>query len=262
MQLRKLGIKFQKIDHILISHLHGDHFFGLVGLLSTMNLMGRKTSVTIYSPAGLQEIVQLQLNAGVANLGYEIHFVVLEPDQRAVIFEDEKIQIFAFPLDHKIVTSGFRITRKTKERKLIADKVEADRVPLACYHLLKKGQVATVAGMSYHPEDYTLPGDAECSYAYCSDTQYLPTLVDDIRGVDVCYHEATFTEALRGRAETTKHATAIDAAKIARDAGVGKLLMGHISARYDDNSVHLSEARSIFPESYVVEDGDEFVLER
>lgn len=261
MQMRKFGVKFQKLDIILISHLHGDHYFGLMGLLSTMHLLGRVKSLVIFGPEGLKEIVELQMKHGNGRFGYDIHFKEIEPKTRDILYEDNKICVRCFPLKHKIATHGFTITEKQKEAKLLKHKVEEDNVLVAHYHLLKKGlDVETEDGGVLRSSDYTEPSHEAKVYAFCSDTAYFPEVVKDIEGVDLLYHEATFTEKYLDRAKATLHSTASQAAEIARKAGVKKLLIGHFSARFDTGEDHLIEAREVFPESYLAEDGDEFRL--
>lgn len=261
MQLRKFGVKFQKLDIILISHLHGDHYFGLMGLLSTMHLLGRVKPLTIFGPLGLKEIVEIQMKHGNGRFAYDIKFNEIEPNTREVLFEDNKICIRCFPLRHKIPTHGFTIMEKQKEAKLIKSKVEEDNVLVQHYHLLKKGvDVETEDGLVLRSCDYTEPAPDAKVYAFCSDTAYSPEIVGDIEGVDLLYHEATFTEKYIDRARATLHSTASQAADIASKSGVKKLIIGHFSARFDTGEDHLIEARNVFSETYLAEDGDEFRL--
>ena len=261
MQLRKHGIKLQRIEHILISHLHGDHYFGLVGLLSTMHLLGREKPIHIYSPSALEAIVKMQLEAGGAKLAYDLCFHPLAENGAGVIFKDSKISIEHFPLSHKIETHGFVIRELAKERNLDAEKAVKDGVLIEEYVRLKKGvDVVRTDGTVIKSKEYTTEGDPELSYGYCSDTEYFEPIINHVKGVDLLYHEATFIESLRERAEATKHSTAFDAASIAKKANVGRLLMGHLSARYDSGEEHLTEALSVFTSSFVVEDGDKFVI--
>ncbi len=261
LQLRKFGIKFQRINHILISHLHGDHYFGLMGLLSTMHLLGRVVPINIYGPPKLESIIQTILEAGESRFAYEIVFHAINDDFSGKIFEDEKIEIHTFPMIHKIPTHGFRIVEKSKPRKLLADLAKKDDVPVECYHRLKNGEDVKVGEILYRSSDYTEQGDPSKSYAYCSDTMYNEQMLKEIQNVDLLYHEATFVEHLKDRAKETKHSTAMDAANIAKKAKVGKLLLGHISARYDSGDIHLNEALTIFSQAQVVEDGDIFEIE-
>lgn len=261
MQMRKFGVKFQKLDIILISHLHGDHYFGLMGLLSTMHLLGRVKPLVIFGPEGLKEIVELQMQYGNGRFAYDIHFRPMRPETRDVLYEDEKICIRSFPLKHKIPTHGFSITEKQKEAKLLKEKAVEDNISVAHYHLLKKGlDVETEDGGIIKSKDYTTPAPEARTYAFCSDTAYYPEVIQDIEGVEVLYHEATFTEKYEDRAAATKHSTASQAAQIGVRAKVKKLLIGHFSARFDSGEDHLKEAREVFPETYLAEDGDEFFI--
>jgi len=255
MQMRKFGVNFNRITHVFISHLHGDHFFGLVGLLSTMHLMGRVKPIHIYGPLGLKEIVKMQLEVAKGKLAFELIFQEIEPEEKSVLFEDDKVTVRCFPLVHKIPTSGFRIEEKLSERKLLAEKAKADGVKLEYFHRLKKGEDIKEDGKTLSHLDYTVAAEEPKSYAYCSDTALSEGTINAVEGVNFLYHEATFIEVLRDRAKATKHSTAKDAALVAKRAGVGKLLMGHLSARYDSGEQHNEEAQEVFPDSECVEDG-------
>ncbi len=261
VQFRKFGVKFQRIDHILISHLHGDHYFGLVGLLSSMHLLGRKKSIEIYGVKELEEIVRKQLEYHGARLAFDIHFNVLEKNGSGICFEDDLVSISYFPLSHKVPTSGFLIQQKEKEAHLNVEKVKKDDVKVAYFHRLKKGEdIELENGEILLAKDYTFPSDAPKSYAFCSDTCYYEAIIPFIQEVDVLYHEATFTDEFSDRAKATKHSTASQTAMIAKKARVGKLLMGHLSARYNDGLQHLAEAKPFFENCEVVEDGKEYLL--
>ena len=256
MQIRKYGIKFQRINHILISHLHGDHFFGLVGLISTMHLMGRDKGLSIYGPEELEQILRLQLEVGAAKLDFEINFVKLNGKDSGVIFEDKLIEISYFPLKHRIPTNGFVIREKVKERRLNPLKIEGSGLQFEHMHRLKKGEdILLENGKTLKNNKYTLDPHPSFSYAYCSDTAYAEKIVSYIQGVSLLYHEATFIEKDIERARATFHSTARQAAEIAKKAGVSKLIVGHLSARYDSTSDHLHEAMQVFENSEVVEDG-------
>lgn len=262
MQIRRFGIKFQKIDHILISHLHGDHYFGLVGLLSTMHMMGRMKEVIVYGPVGLKDIVEIQLHAAGSRLAFDVIIQELEPNTSGILFEDSKVIIHWFPLRHKIPTQGFRIDQKPRDRKLLVEKAERDGVKIEYYHRLKKGEdVISDDGKMIRFEEYTMPSDTPKSYAYCSDTCYSESIIPFIQHVDVLYHEATFTENMKDRAEATKHSTAKQAATIAKLAEVKLLKMGHLSARYEDGNEHVAEASSIFKHASYVQDGEVILIE-
>lgn len=256
MQIRRFGIKFQRISHILITHLHGDHFFGLVGLLSTMHLMGRDKGITVYGPPELENIIRSQLEIGGARLDFEIDFVVLDGKSSGVIFEDRMIEIYSFPLKHRILTNGFIIREKEKERQLDSASIKGSGLMLEHLPKLKRGEnVILENGKEYNFEDYTFPPKPSFSYAFCSDTVYTESIVPHIKGVTVLYHEATFTDKDAERAKATYHSTATQAAQIAAMAGVKKLYLGHLSARYENSVIHLKEAQLIFDAVEVVEDG-------
>jgi len=261
MQLRKFGVKFQKIDQIFISHLHGDHYFGLVGLLSTMHLMGRERKISIYGPVGLKSIIIGQLDRGGSKLSFQIHVEEIKPNTSTVLFEDEKCSVRCFPLSHSIPTSGFVIEEKSKEPKLMYEKAKKDGILIEYYHRLKKGEDIMHDGRLILAEEYTETTSKPKQYAYCSDSGYQELTIENVEGVDVLYHEATFVEVLKDRAIATYHSTALDAANIAKKSGAGKLLMGHLSARYETGDLHLKEAKTVFSNCQVVEDGERYVID-
>ncbi len=262
MQIRKFGISLQKINRIFISHLHGDHYFGLVGLLSTMHMMGRTKEIDVFGPKGLKEIVDVQLHAAESRLSFLVNVIELKPGSDGILFEDNKLKITHFPLSHKIPTSGFIIQQKKRERTLMIDKAKADKVKVEYFHRLKKCEdVVDENGKTIAYLKYTSSPPKPKSYAFCSDTRYHEPIIEFIKNVDVLYHEATFTEMLLDRAKATRHSTASQAATIALKANVGELLMGHLSARYDDGVQHELEAILIFEKSRFVNDGDIINLE-
>lgn len=261
MQIRKYGVRFQRINHILISHLHGDHFFGLVGLISTMRLMGRDKNLVIYGPVGLEMIIRTQLEIGDAKLDFDIEFIELDGKSSKLIFEDNLIEIHTFPLKHRIPTNGFVIREKTKERKLNSTKIKGAGLLFEHLHRLKAGEdILMDDGTLIKNEDFTLPPNPSRSYAYCSDTSYFEDLIPHIQGVDLLYHEATFIESEKSRAKATFHSTAKQAASIALKSGVKKLILGHISARYSNDLEHQNEAAEIFENVLVAEDGSHYIL--
>jgi len=261
MQIRRFGIKFQRIEHVLISHLHGDHYFGLVGLLSSMHLMGRKRAIQIYGPKGLKDIVELQLNYDGARLAFEIYFHETNPEGEHILFEDEKISIHSFPLAHRVPTTGFLIREKAREYHLLVDAVQRDQIPMAFYHRLKKGEDIVLEDGSVLPfAKYTRAASLPKTYAFCSDTAFREVIADYVKGADVLYHEATFTDQHKERAKATMHSTAKQAAQLASLAQVKRLIMGHLSARYDSVETHEAEARSIFPASEMAVDGKSFAV--
>lgn len=261
LHFRKHNLKFQKLQHILISHLHGDHFFGLVGLLSTMHLLGRSKNLSIYGPKGLKEIILMQLEIGGTKLDFEINFVELDGKTAELIFEDNLIEIHTFPLKHRIPTNGFLIKEKVKPRNLLSEKISGTGMTFEHMHQLKAGKdILLDDGRYYKNKDYTSDPPRCRSYAYCSDTAYAEKIVQYIAGVDLLYHEATFVEKEKDRAKATYHSTAKQAAEIAKMAKVQKLILGHLSARYENGDQHLEEAKPIFENLEVVEDGAKFSI--
>ena len=261
MQMRKYGVKFQRISHILISHLHGDHFFGLVGLLSTMHLLGRDSGITIYGPVGLEEIIKSQLEIGGARLDFGLTFVPLDGKTPGLLFEDKLIEIHTFPLKHRIPTNGFIIKEKQKEYSLLGDAFKADGLSMTFIPKFKNGEnVIDENGVTHYFEEYTTPPPSTRSYAFCSDTAYYESVIPHIENVDLLYHEATFTEIHRARAKATFHSTAMDAAKIALKANTKRLILGHLSARFENGNEHTAEAKTIFENVEVVEDGNVYEI--
>lgn len=260
-QLRNNGIGLQKISHILISHLHGDHFFGLVGLLSSMHLLGRDKGITVYGPQGLEQIVRLQLEIGGTVLGFGLQFVTLDGKTAGLIYEDNRIEIHTFPLKHRIPTNGFRIAEKPFARQLDGEKYKLDGHSLVHIPALKRGEDVLLEDASVlKAADYTFEPRKSRVYAYCSDTAYDESIVPYIREADVLYHEATFLEDMADRAKHTFHSTAKQAAMIAQKASVGRLILGHLSARYDNGNAHEAEARMLFEDAVYAEDGMKIVL--
>lgn len=259
--MRKFGVRFQRLDIILISHLHGDHFFGLVGLLSTMRLLGRNANLTIICPKGLPEIITKQLEIGYTKPDFDINFTELTGKENKIVYEDNSIEIETFPLKHKIPTNGFIIREKYKERRLKKDALEHPLMKIEYIHRLKKGEdIITESGKTLKSIHFTDTPNPSFSYAYCSDTIYSEKTVDFIKGVTVLYHEATFTDQHTDLAKATMHSTAKQAAKIAQLGKVSKLYMGHLSARYSDGKEHETEARQEFDASFYVNDGMKFIV--
>lgn len=259
--LKKYKLKFSKIDHILISHLHGDHFYGLIGLLSTMHLYGRSNDLNIYGPPGLKEIISIQLRYSKTALNYSINMKEWEPEQRQMIFENTQMTVETFPMDHRIDCSGFLFREKALSRKIKKGPL-INEMPPSHIALLKKGEdvMSSDGKVLHHNSDHTLNPRDPLSYAYCSDTKYQESTVEIVRQVDLLYHEATFLDDMADRAELTYHSTAKQAAKLAMEAEVGKLILGHFSTRYRDLDPILKEARSIFEESYLGIEGEDFIL--
>lgn len=260
-QMRKFHVPIQKINHILISHLHGDHFFGLVGLLSSLHLLGRDKGITIYSPPGLEKIIRIQLEISGAHLPFDLKFIELTGNESKVIFEDKMIQVIAFPLKHRIPTYGYKIQEKEKELPLDAQAFELSGLSRTYIPKFKNREdVVLENGETYYFEDYTLAAKTPKSYVYCSDTLYTESFIDEIKNVDLLYHEATFLHDKLDRAKTTMHTTARQAAELAKKASVKKLILGHLSARYENGEAHSEEAKSYFDNVETVNDGDLFEI--
>jgi ribonuclease Z len=261
-QLRKHSVKIQQISHILISHLHGDHFFGLVGLLSTMHLMGRTKGVTIYGPEELEKIIRMQLEIGYAKIDFDVQYVKLDGKKAHLLFEDRLIEIHTFPLKHRIPTNGFLIKEKIKERRLNTTAFNASGLKIEHIPLLKSGKnVVDSEGKTHDALEYTYPPKPSYSYAYCSDTSYYEAIVPHIKNATVLYHEATFIEKDSNRAKATFHSTPRQAATIAKLAEVKHLFLGHLSARYGETYTHKQEASAVFNPVEVVEDGMQIIIE-
>ncbi len=261
LQLRKNKIKFQRINQIFISHLHGDHYLGLMGLISTYNLLGRQKTLTVYSPQLLQEVIELQLKAAGVYLGFKLEFVVIDTKVNKVIYENDKILVETIPLKHRVPCSGFLFREKEKALNLDISKVEKYNIPQYFYTNLKMGEdYTTQSGEIIRNDKLTLTRKKSYSYAYCSDTAYSEEIIPIIKGVDLLYHEATFMEEHKERAQKTKHSTARQAGTIAKKAGVGKLLIGHFSARYKNERELLDEAKQVFPNSALAVEGKRFLV--
>ncbi len=259
--LRKNKIGFKKIDNIFISHLHGDHFFGLIGLLSTLSLLDRKKELHVYSPKGLKEAILIQFKISKVYLSYFIHFHEISTDEPVVILDDKKLTVKAFPLNHRIEAYGFLFEEKLKERKLNLDAVKEFGIEVCDYRNIKLGKdYINDNGDVIKNEDLTFDPPKPLSYAYCSDTAYFPKITEWIKGVTLLYHESTFLEDNSDLATKTGHSTAKQAALIAKEAEVENLLLGHFSARYRDRSVFLDEAKPYFDKTEVASESKEIIF--
>jgi len=259
MQLRKNRIRFGKINHIFISHLHGDHVFGLYGLLSTYSLMGRKNPVHLYAPENYQHILNSHLNDFDIHLSFEIDFKPLYSKDPVQILDDKYIIVTSFPLQHRIPSFGFLFREKISERHIIKECIEEFQIPTVRIPAIKNGEdFITADGVVIKNEDITLPPSEPLSYAYCSDTKYFKRLASFVKDVNLLYHEATFDKSLNNLAKVTCHSTTLDAAKTALNANAGSLVIGHFSARYKDISILVEEARTIFPRTFAAIDGKSF----
>jgi len=255
-QLIKFGIKASKIDYVFISHLHGDHYFGLIGMLSSMHLNGRTKPVKLFAPEPLLDILNLQFKHSDTCLKFPIEFAAIQADTPAVIFENNDLSVETIILNHRIPCTGFKFKEKKRLRKLIVEKLEADQVPLEYYPLLKRGvDLELPNGSTIYNTDYTIDSNEPKTYCYCSDTLADGTYLDSIQDCTVLYHEATFLHDLLDRAVFTHHTTALQAAEIAVNTRAGKLLIGHFSSRYKTLQPLLEEAAAIFPNTELALEG-------
>lgn len=257
MQIKRYSIPAHKIDRIFISHLHGDHYLGITGLLFSMHLQKRTNDLHIYSQPGLDEIITLQLKYSKSSLNYKIIFHPILETTSTCLFEDEKLSVFTIPLTHKVPTTGFLFIEKTKPRR-INKAVLPEGILLEHIAQLKQGHdvLNPDGSVLYKNEAYTLPPKHSYSYAYCSDTLYDEKIVAQITGVDLLYHEATFMTEHSDKAAITLHSTAQQAALIARDANVKQLLLGHFSARYKELDPLLAEAATVFNNCRLANEGE------
>lgn len=261
MQLSKQNIRLNRIKTILISHLHGDHYFGLIGLISTMHLFHRKHKLTIYAPPELEKIIHLQLEASETSLSFPLEFVALLHDGIKEIQEEEQFTIHAFPLEHGIKCFGFLIRENPKQWRINKEKLPENILIQEIIRLKKGENVFHEDGsIKYALEEYTLPPRPSRSYAYCSDTRYNEEIIPFVQYVDLLYHEATFADEMEDRAALTHHSTATQAATIAKKAKVRKLLLGHYSTRYKDPTPLQEEARHLFAETYLTHEGETISL--
>ena len=259
VQLRKNKIRFSKINHIFISHLHGDHFFGLIGLVSTFTLLNRNTDLHIYGPKGIKEIIKLQLRLANSWTNYGLYFHELESNESEIIFEDEKVIVKTIPLQHRIYTNGFLFEEKIDARKLNTDAVQNYEIDKCYFQNIKNGKDITLDdGRVIGNEELTFDPAPPKSYAFCSDTAYNEAIIPLINGVDVLYHESTFLESEETLAGKTMHSTAKEAATIALKANVKQLVLGHYSTRYENISLFKEEAETIFSEVLLADDGRSF----
>jgi ribonuclease Z len=260
-QLIRYGLKASKIDAAFISHLHGDHYFGLIGLLSTMHLNGRVKPFQIFGPEPLQEILEMQFRYSDTVLRYELQFIVTTADISRTILENQDMTVETIILNHRIPTTGFKFTEKKRQRKLLSEKLEADHIPLEYYPLLKRGlNLELPGGQLISNEDYTRDSEEPKSYCYCSDTLADGTYLETIRNCTMLYHEATFLDDLLDRANMTHHTTALQAGEIAKSVGAGKLLIGHFSSRYKTLGPLLDEALTAFGNTELALEGNTYAI--
>ena len=255
LQLRRSKLKFSRLNHIFISHLHGDHCFGLMGLISTFGLLGRTATLHIYAHEELEKLLAPQLEFFCKGMSYSVEFHAINPTKAAVIYDDRSVTISTIPLKHRIPTCGFLFQEKQTPNHIIRDMVDFYKIPVFELNRIKNGEdYVTPDGTVVPNHRLTTPSDPARSYAYCSDTICLKNIIPLIKGVNLLFHEGTFAQADAPRAKETFHTTAMQAAEIARDAEVKQLLIGHFSARYEDESILLKEAQSIYPNTLLAKE--------
>ena len=261
MQMRRYRLRFGKINHIFISHLHGDHLFGLYPLISSLNLMGRKLPLHIFAPAPFEELIARHLADFDISLGYELLIHTLRGSTPKVIFSDKWMEVTSFPLKHRVTAYGFLFREKEAERKIIREKITELNLTYTEMASLKKGEdINRDDGTVIITGDATTPPPAQASYAYCSDTGYFKKLSSYVSGVDLLYHEATFSSEHALLATQTGHSTSVQAATVARDAGAGRLVIGHFSSRYKSPRTLEDEAREIFPATEAAKEGNSYEI--
>jgi len=255
-QLLRYKIRSTKLKYIFITHLHGDHYFGLIGLISTLNMHRRTEDLWIFGPKGLAEIITVQLKYSDAWLNFKLHFVETDTEKSYQLFENEQVSITTIPLVHRVPCCGFLFKEKAHKHKIVKATMPKD-LTIQQIKMLKNGEdiLDENGELKYKNSDYTLPSQKCKSYAFCSDTLYHEPIVDIIKGVDILYHEATFLHELQPRALQTNHTTALQAGLIAKQAQVSKLIIGHFSSRYKELLPLLDEAKSVFPNTILAEDG-------
>jgi len=259
VQLRRNKIKFSRIKHIFISHLHGDHYFGLAGLISTFRLLSRESELHVYGPKGIKEVITLQMKLADSWTNYPLFFHELTSKESELIFEDEKVEVYTIPLKHRIYTNGFLFKEKPGNRKLNMAAINKYKIDKAYFKKLQQGaDVVNEEGELIANVQVTNAPSRSKSYAFCSDTAYKEDIVPIINNVDVLYHESTFLERHEHLAPKTKHSTAKQAAQIAKLADVGTLILGHYSTRYDDIDEFRQEASEIFKDVELADDGKYF----
>lgn len=255
VQLRKSRLKFSRLNHIFISHLHGDHCFGLMGLISTFGMLERTANLHIHCHTDLQRILEPQIEFFCKGMPYNVVFELFNPGEQAVIYDDRSVSVETIPLRHRVPCCGFLFREKPTPNHIRRDMIDFYQIPTYLINRIKNGEDYVLEDGTVIPnERLTIPSDSPRSYAYCSDTCYLPRICEQIKGCDLLFHEATFAAADAKRAKETFHTTAPQAAEIAKAAQVKKLVIGHYSARYEDESILLKEASEVFPQTILAQE--------
>jgi ribonuclease Z len=262
LQLRRSKLKFTRLNHIFISHLHGDHCFGLMGLISTFGLLGRTAALHIYAHEELQKLLAPHLEFFCKGMTYDVVFHAIDPTKAAIIYDDRSVSVSTIPLKHRIPTCGFLFQEKKTPNHIIRDMVDFYQIPVFELNRIKSGEdYVTPDGVVVPNSRLTTPSAPARSYAYCSDTICLRNILPQIKGVDLLFHEGTFAQCDAARAKETFHTTAQQAAEIARDAEAKQLVIGHFSARYEDESVLLKEAKAIYPNTLLAKENLRITIE-
>ena len=259
VQLRRSRLRFTKISAVFITHLHGDHSFGLIGMLSTFGLLGRTARLAIYAPAALEDMLKQQMQLFCHDFDYEVDFHAVDTNQQQVIYEDRSLTVETIPLEHRMPCCGYLFREKPSMPHIRRDMIDFYQIPTSQINNIKAGaDWTTPDGEVVKNERLVEPADPTRSYAYCSDTRYIPTLPSRIKGVSTLYHESTYGEDNLLMAQKYYHSTARQAAMVAREAGVGQLLLGHYSSRYEDEQVLLREAREVFENTHLTDENAVF----
>ena len=255
IRIRQMGLKITRLGHIFISHLHGDHVFGLIGMISSFGMLNRTADLYIHAAKDLQAILQPQLDFFCNDLPFKIIFEHINPKKNELIFEDRTVEVYTIPLKHRVPSCGFLFQEKSGERHIVREMIDFYQIPTWKIHKIKQGEdFVTDEGKIISNELLTKDPEKPIRYAYCSDTAYHEKIIPIIEGVDCLYHEATFMNEEKARAKSTKHSTAEQAATIAQKANVGKLIIGHYSARYINKTGLLNEAKAVFENTILGED--------
>ncbi len=263
IQICRQKIGFSKIRHIFISHLHGDHYFGLIGLISTFNLLGIKNDLHIYAPSEIKNLIQPQLDFIKGEMMFKVIFHPLNFKKPQQIYADKKVEVFSFPLKHSIPVCGFLFREVQKQANIKKEYVTGLKIPIARIKEIKAGaDYVTESGEIIPNKELTIPAPRPRSYAFCTDTVFHQPVADFIQNVDLLYHEATFTEEMKEWAKKTWHSTAADAARMAKLANAKQLIIGHFSARYKKTTPFAEEAKAIFEATEAAIDGKTYRVEK
>ena len=261
LQLRRSRISFNKITAVFISHMHGDHCFGLIGMISTFGMLGRIAPLHIYAPVGLKELLTTQIEHFCYGLEYKIVFHDVDTTSQQVIYEDRRLTVTSIPLEHRVPCCGFLFSEKPSLPHIRRDMIDFYNIPVSQINNIKNGMSWTTPDGEIIPhERLTKPASQPRSYAYCSDTKYKKNLHEIVKGVTMLYHEATYCDADKDRARLYNHSTSVQAAQVALDAGVEKLIIGHYSARYGDEEMIIKEAKNVFPKTEAANEMDVYDL--